>query len=99
MNDKNRTIIALEKTIQSEASGTEPSRHVLIRYGVDLQTQVTVATLGSFMSAKATQPVDVVNVQLKGAPEGVQALYAAILAMPEGPLAGAAAIYAPEAAV
>lgn len=90
-------IIALEKTIQSEATGTEPTRHVLLRYGVDVPNKSTVATLGCFMSATAKQPVDSINVQLQLLPQGEQDIYRALLAQPGQLLSGATPIYAPEA--
>ncbi len=92
----NTSISALEKTIHSEATGTEPTRHVLLRYVVDLPNKMTVATLGCYMSATAKQPVDSINVQLQLVPHGEQDVYAAILAQPGQMLSGATAIHAAE---
>ncbi len=91
-----QNIIGLNKLIESESTGTVPAYHVLVRYWVDLPNQIAGATFGCFMTANAKVPVATVDVQLKGTPEGAQAIYAAVLAMADGPLAGAAPVHAAE---
>lgn len=91
-------IIGLSKPIESESTGTVPSYHVLVRYWVDLPNQIAGAAFGCFMSPAAKNPVDAIEVQLKGTPEGAQAIYQAVLTMAEGPFAGAEPVHAPEAA-
>ncbi len=88
------TIVGLSKPVHSAETGTDPSRHVLIRYGVDYEHQASAATFGCYMSAGAARYVDIINVQLQGVIESRQAVYAAVLKMTDGPLAGATPIYA-----